>query len=596
MQNFKQNRYVRRLLQLISSSLLFPPLVVLVAILVITIWPWQNAKQNLNTDINRSINDQIIAVEENLNTQFSNYSTILQSGIGLLKTNVALNKDQWQTYFTATDLTTERTGIQGITYIKVFDQTELSTLTQTMYNQGVLDFTIKPAEPARQRYSAVLYVYPETENTRAVIGLDMLTIPARKKTMEKAIELGRPILSEKVKLIQNVPTDDQYGFLLYAPYFKPGATVSDPKQRSENIDGFVAAGFRSKRFFNKLLDASAHDSNYSVQVYDGTISDSTLLYRTKNTDMIAKKRVIRSVTRPMTVHDRTWQFVFTFDTGRVASSSEKNAPTYILLVGVITAFLVFLALLSIFRSRARELQQQKDIEVNLAKDELLSLASHQMRTPATGVKQYLGMVLQGFAGDIDESQKTLLDKAYTSNERQLHVINQILHLAKLESGRIVLAKHTTNLNELVRDIAEEQNDDVLARGHTMKLHIPKKHIVQKVDSHMMRMAIENILSNAIKYTTEPGKITVKLSQTVNHIMISVKDSGIGIDQKEFPKIFKQFTRLYDEQTERISGTGVGLYLADQLVKLHKGSLTVQSKVGEGSEFIITLPKSVNKKQ
>lgn len=285
-----------------------------------------------------------------------------------------------------------------------------------------------------------------------------------------------------------------------------------------------------------------------------------------------------------------WQFEFLFDKSHLVSKSEQSAPMYILLVGVVTAFLVFLALLTIFKSRARELQAEKDKEINMAKDELLSLASHQMRTPATGVKQYLGMVLQGFVGEIDEAQKSLLEKAYTSNERQLHVINQILHLAKLESGRIVLAKHEADVVELVRDVIEEQQDEITAHDHTIILRVPKKPAIATIDSHMIRMAVENILSNAIKYTTKKGKIWVTVSSSSESIKVVIKDSGIGIDPAQFIEIFKQFTRLYDEQTERISGTGVGLYLADQLVKLHKGTLEVDSKEGKGSTFTICLPK------
>ncbi|MBX6334155.1 HAMP domain-containing histidine kinase [Candidatus Saccharibacteria bacterium] len=264
----------------------------------------------------------------------------------------------------------------------------------------------------------------------------------------------------------------------------------------------------------------------------------------------------------------------------------------ILLLGTFTAALIAYIVLLLIRARGREMYLQKERAIKIAQDELLSLASHQLRTPATGVKQYVGMVLQGFAGEVPEAQRALLEKAYASNDRQLRIINEILHMAKIGTGRIVLAKKPINLNELVTDVVNEQRGDIEAAHHTLAMELPKQTIMLSADIHMLRMAIENLLSNAIKYTPRGGTITVRLYKEEGDVKIEIEDTGIGIKPEDIGKIFRQFVRLENEISQQVSGTGIGLYLAKNLVELHGGSVDVTSQPGLGSTFTISLPMHV----
>src|ERR1700757_2436287 len=234
---------------------------------------------------------------------------------------------------------------------------------------------------------------------------------------------------------------------------------------------------------------------------------------------------------------------------------------------------------------------EKERDVKVAQDELLSLASHQLRTPATGVKQYLGMVLQGFAGELSEKQRTYLERAYASNNRQLGVINDILHLAKLETGRIVLSERKFDLAKMVRDVVDEQREVADKGGIAMYLNAPSTGMIIG-DSHMLRMVIENLVSNAIKYTHEGGTVTVKLIRRGNRWSLVVKDTGVGIAKSDFNKLFKQFTRINNSRSEQVTGTGVGLYLAYHLTVLHGGSISVTSAKGKGSTFTVKLPRKL----
>ena len=275
--------------------------------------------------------------------------------------------------------------------------------------------------------------------------------------------------------------------------------------------------------------------------------------------------------------------------GSLGQGISLGRAQTILLFVLVSAVLAPIVLALVVRANSDDINAQKQHAVEVAKDELLSLASHQLRTPATGVKQYVGMVLQGYAGKVPAKQRTLLEKAYASNDRQLRIINEILHMAKIGSGRIVLAKQPTSLNELVADIVSEQLPDIESSKHKITVILPKKPLVVSADTHMLRMAIENVLSNAIKYTPLGGRIKVRVSSTNTQAVVSVQDSGVGINDTDIDKIFHQFSRLQNEMSQQVGGTGIGLYLAKNLAELHNGSIEVSSRSGVGSTFTIRLP-------
>ena len=243
------------------------------------------------------------------------------------------------------------------------------------------------------------------------------------------------------------------------------------------------------------------------------------------------------------------------------------------------------------RSRYKRLTYEKERDVNFAKDELLSLASHQLRTPATGVKQYLGMVLQGFAGDVPEKQRAYLERAYVSNDRQLHVINDILHMAKLETGRIVLTERKFDIAKMLREVVDEQRDQASKGEVALHLRAPSQGWIVG-DSHMLWMVIENLVSNAIKYTPPQGIVTIRLVRRGNRWVLTVKDTGVGIAKKDYSKLFKQFSRIENARSDFVTGTGVGLYLAYHLTVLHGGSIAVNSTKGRGSTFTVRLPRKI----
>lgn len=238
-------------------------------------------------------------------------------------------------------------------------------------------------------------------------------------------------------------------------------------------------------------------------------------------------------------------------------------------------------------------QSEELLKLNKAKDEFISLASHQLRTPASGVKQYLGLILEGYAGELTDQQKDFIMKANDSNNRQINLINDLLRVAQVDAGEVLLQPSLIDLSALISDIADEQGSIFTKNDQLLRLRLPKETAIIVADETRLRMAIENILDNANKYTPVGGDITIAVQVTEPSVSISIADNGVGIDEVLSAKLFSKFSRIPNNLSEKVGGSGLGLYWAKRIIQLHGGDITVVSQVNKGSTFTIEIPKAQN---
>jgi PAS domain S-box-containing protein len=243
------------------------------------------------------------------------------------------------------------------------------------------------------------------------------------------------------------------------------------------------------------------------------------------------------------------------------------------------------------RDMNRELETQRlELEkLNVLKDEFVSLASHQLRTPATGVKQYLGLLLQGYAGSLTEQQEYYLQKAYSTNERQIDLINDLLRVAQVDGGKLALAKTLTDMSALAEDVVAGYADTFAKRSQRTHVQVSGDPIEAVADARQIRMVLENLVDNASKYTREGGEITVSVAMSRGQLHVRVADTGVGIPQDQIPRLFQKFSRLPNELSETVGGSGLGLYWASKVVGLHGGTIQVTSNPGKGTEFDVAIP-------
>lgn len=231
------------------------------------------------------------------------------------------------------------------------------------------------------------------------------------------------------------------------------------------------------------------------------------------------------------------------------------------------------------------------LDLNRSKDEFISIASHQLRTPATAVKQYVGMLLEGFAGEMAEQQRQLLQRAYESNERQLKIVSDLLKVAQVDAGKIMLRKTTAPIGELVREVVHDVQGVFRGREQHVVFEPPLKDIILEVDVASIRMVLENIIDNASKYSEADTTVTVCLKDGKQAITIEISDEGVGIDPEAATKLFEKFSRLDNSLSTKVGGTGLGLYWAKKIVDLHGGDILYEANKERGTTFTVKLPKN-----
>lgn len=239
--------------------------------------------------------------------------------------------------------------------------------------------------------------------------------------------------------------------------------------------------------------------------------------------------------------------------------------------------------IELFRDITAELQLER------AKDEFISIASHQLRTPATIVKQNLGLILEGFV-DSQPKQRELLQAAYKHNDNQLEIINDLLNIAQAEAQVLKPHFQDVDMNDLLKRVTDSQRTEYDERGIDLMLVAKSGGAIAKADPLHMQMVFENLVNNAQKYSPDNTKVTVTVTATSKEVVVRVKDQGIGIAEKDIPALFRKFSRI-ENVDSMASGTGLGLYWAKKLVELHGGKITVKSQMHKGTTFSVRIPRA-----
>lgn len=236
--------------------------------------------------------------------------------------------------------------------------------------------------------------------------------------------------------------------------------------------------------------------------------------------------------------------------------------------------------------RATNRQLQK---LDAAKDEFVSMASHQLRTPLTSVKGYISMVLEGDVGRVTGPQREMLEEAFASSERMVHLISDFLNVSRLKTGKFIIDYRATDLVRLIKQ--EVDSLQSTAKVHNLKLQfrIPSYFPMLYMDEAKIRQVVMNFLDNAIYYSREGSTIYVDLSVGGGEAMLRVRDTGIGVPEAEQAHLFTKFYRASNARKQRPDGTGVGLFLAKKVISSHGGSIIFESVENEGSTFGFRLP-------
>lgn len=554
--------------------------------LAATVYYWGNLRQSVHADMEAAYHRQMNEISTAAGGRLVLYQNLLRSAAGLFKiTGLTLTQSQWVNFNKPYDIAQNFPDVEGIGASRYLQPDEVESYLERRYQQGDTNFKIFP-EGERSAYVPVTFNAQYAGNNGKSRGYDGYAEPVRRKAMDYAIDSGEASMSGPLTLISESRPNRQ-SFILYMPIYKDGMPTGNKSERRAAILGFAYMAIDARTLLDSLLATSKNDY-IAVKMVDAEQKNGGTLYKSDNFDKVAGLDGAIVDSRTSTIYGHKWHITLAASPS-LLPARERQLPQTALWRGLVTCIFFSVLVWYLITDRERKYARQKQEEVQTAKDDLLSLASHQLRTPATVVKQYVGMLLQGYAGDLTKQQMEMLENAYESNERQLEIINQLLYVARLDADRIKLRCEKTDITKLLRDTSRDQSQTIAERQQQLTMHMPKQSLYAEIDPHYMRMVFDNLLSNAIKYTPEGGSITLSVRRAGGYIIVRVTDTGVGIDPSLQSTVFEKFTRVENELSNDVNGSGVGLYLTQKIVQLHGGSIEVKSSVGKGSTFTVRMP-------
>lgn len=233
----------------------------------------------------------------------------------------------------------------------------------------------------------------------------------------------------------------------------------------------------------------------------------------------------------------------------------------------------------------------KIIELDRMKTDFISLASHQLRTPLSAMKWILEILGGGDLGTLNDKQKEAIENVNLSNERMIGLVNSLLNISRIESGKIVVEPEDVKVDEFVISTIKSLDNRFKLKNQKITTTCQEALPTVNFDPKLIREVLVNLLTNAIKYTPEGGKIEVMVTTEKNNLLVGIADNGYGVPENEKVRIFERFYRASNIIKRETDGTGLGLYLCKTVVESSGGKIWFESTIDKGSTFWFTLPLS-----
>jgi len=224
------------------------------------------------------------------------------------------------------------------------------------------------------------------------------------------------------------------------------------------------------------------------------------------------------------------------------------------------------------------------------KGEFVTLAAHQLRTPTSGIKWSLQALLDESLGKLNSKQKEIVQEAYKTNDKVIYLINDLLNVAEIEEGRYLKKLSLSNIEDLIESAVGDYREDVRKKNIKIKLIKPADSLPKiMIDVERLTLAVKNIIGNSIKYTLGGGSITISLFNHDKYIEVRIEDTGVGIPLSQQNKLFSKFFRASNVTKLDTEGTGLGLYIAKNIIEAHDGRIWFESEENRGTIFYFTIP-------
>jgi two-component system OmpR family sensor kinase len=571
--------------------------ILIIGIITTSLVAYYVAQKNRTEDLLRFDYEMALIIRR-IQSRMDQYeAALIQTRAHLLNTTL-FGRKQMQQYVSDTELFKRYPGLQGMGYTLMIPAPKLGAHI-TEVKKEIPDYQVWPMYE-REIYSSIILIEPFTWRNKKALGYDMYQEPIRRMAMDEAIRDNKTVRTKKIILVQESKGESFPGFNIYLPHFQKGLDLSLMENRQKSLVGYLYSPFRAKELFVAIL--SEVKMTMDVEIFDGEkISEENLLFdydgilRSDDDDDLTKTKIIALFGEPITIR-------FSPLTSFQPSSSPYKILGVMLFGALITFFLYGIYLLTrkqmiiakiIAREKERLLEKEKEHVV--ARDDFLSIASHELKTPLTSLKLQAQVMMRAInrkdpLAFSPEKVTQLIRQIDSQTTRLTRLVDDMLDISRIRTGRLKMVTEEVEITDIVNEVVERLNQLFMdSIGE-----LPNVQMNEKMKGEWDRFRIEqvlvNLLTNAIRYGNKKP-ITINVTKENNFAKICVIDQGIGIAKENAEKIFDRFERAGMSASE-VSGLGLGLFITNQIVKAHGGSIAVDSELDKGSTFTVFLPLSI----
>jgi signal transduction histidine kinase len=521
-----------------------------------------------------------LAVQRVTQVQLDTVVAVTHAAAALLAASPEINFREFRAFISGLQLRERYVGVDGIGFAPRVSAPTLRTFVRSISLDGIANLKVRPEGNRREYFPAVLLEPRDADNT-TTIGFDLGAEPEQLEAMNRARDLDLPAVTE---LLAPNSAAGRSGreFVLYLPIYRRGEPIDSIEERRRALVGFVFSRLSPDVIFSDSI-AAATVRYLDIAIYDSSKDTDALLVRSGD----GKGGV--QWTEKLEIGGRQWLLVASSRQSNMAPLPPEAQRTFV--VGALVSLLLF----ALMRAQVRAWQTTERHAMELraadrAKDEFLAVLSHELRTPLNVVLGWLSMLRNGSVRE--DRQAHALDIIDRNARTQAQLIDDLLEVSRILMGKMRLDKQPLSVVPAITAVVESLRPAADAKDvalHGVDAAAAETFIIA-ADAGRFAQIITNLVANGVKFTQPGGAVWVNVEAEGEHVKISVRDTGIGIDPEFLPYVFDRFRQADASPTRSHNGLGMGLAIVRDLVRLHGGRIDVYSAgLNQGAMFVVTLP-------